>query len=361
MPDDRQSDYSMLGSDDDDLHALDGILDGDHDRDDAEAGLELDDHQAGEIRRIFMTTLPQYLEPVEQMLDSLIEDGVGEQGMVAALDAALSGIATAAGRIGLDDIEEPVEQLRERLLVLEEGEVPDTTRRALLAELAEIRSVAGIAPAEGEAGETGGLFATLRQRGLDPGTLATLTAAGLVSASQFEVGAHDEVMAVTGLDAEAVDHIYSLLGLQGRSASRAPTGLETLEPDLQRALESQIDAEEHVSRARSEAKQLLRRRDALQAAIHASQQRRDATTAEISRSTARTSELLVALREVRTMRAKLDAERREVERESEAMRARVERLTGEREGLARASKELGEMLAGASRHVGGILEGVERT
>ena len=38
-------------------------------------GLELDDQQANEIRNIFLTTLPQYLEPVEEMLDQLFELG----------------------------------------------------------------------------------------------------------------------------------------------------------------------------------------------------------------------------------------------------------------------------------------------
>jgi len=97
-----------------------GILSwGDHDGHDADAaGLEIGEDQAQEIKGIFLTTLPQYLEPVEQMIDQLFaardaETGDGWQ----ALSATLSSLSAAASRIGFDDIMNGLD----RMIALVEG------------------------------------------------------------------------------------------------------------------------------------------------------------------------------------------------------------------------------------------------
>ena len=195
--------------DDDDESFLDILEEGVY-ADDEGDGLELDESQAREIRHVFLTTLPQYLEPVEQMLEQLLADGA-DAGVLDALETTLSSIGAAAARLGIEDICDALEIIGEQVTQLhEQGWSDPELRRAVMASLRRIERIAagtvgdsialeGELP-EKKRGET--LVTAFRDiEGIDPSALQRLTAAGIVSVDQLQMARPHEIVAVSGLSA----------------------------------------------------------------------------------------------------------------------------------------------------------------
>ena len=83
--------------------------------DDIAGAVELDSFQAKEIRTIFFTTLPEYLEPVEQMIEQLLDPAGAAPEVRDPLCATLSSISQAAARIGIDEVPALLDRMRGRI------------------------------------------------------------------------------------------------------------------------------------------------------------------------------------------------------------------------------------------------------
>lgn len=207
----------------DDLSIFDDMAFGDHEGDehdeDDDEGLELDESQSVEIRKIFLITLPQYLEPVEQMIDVLMQPGSSDEATFQTLATTLASISAAADRVGITDVLNEIDNMRGLLHELQDADESEreATEQALLQSLAAIQAIsesaggASRAPDGDEARET--IFSALHGvPGVDPAALKKLTAAGLVNLEQLRIARPDEVVAVTGLSEDVVDAILKAVG-----------------------------------------------------------------------------------------------------------------------------------------------------
>ena len=79
--------------------------------DDTGGLLEVDDRQLEEIREIFGTAFPQYLQPVEEIVEQILS-GKGDPESFQALDGMLTSLETASTRMGFDDILKLLTDLR---------------------------------------------------------------------------------------------------------------------------------------------------------------------------------------------------------------------------------------------------------
>lgn len=225
--------------------------------DEGSADLELDAFQATEIRSIFLTTLPDYLEPVKQMLEQLLSSDDPTE-MRQALDTTLESIQTAASRVQIDDVSEVVQHMRAHLR--ESGPIAEESRDSLWAGLGRIEQlVAGVATEARPHSET--LVSALGRVGdIDRGVLEKLTAAGLVTVDQIRMADPREIVAVSGLDAGVVQRVVNAVAEQPPAPAQqrpvssplasappapdTPTGDDTLETLLRRQVEDELALEE---------------------------------------------------------------------------------------------------------------------
>ena len=173
--------------------------------DEGTADLELDAFQATEIRSIFLTTLPEYLEPVRQMLGQLSQPSDDPSEIHAALDTTLQSIQTAASRVAIDDIAELVREMREQLPDPDQA-IDSDEMQGVWASFRQIEQIAGAEATGQERSHSETIVAALaRVGGVERGVLEKLTAAGLTTVDQIRMADPKEIMAVSGLDAAAVE------------------------------------------------------------------------------------------------------------------------------------------------------------
>jgi hypothetical protein len=180
---------------------------------DESPGLEPDEQQLEEMRRIFGTTLPQYLQPVEEMAAQILSGG-GTKETEDALVATLSSLGEAAGRMGFGEVKASLDGLRQRFESKENQKTAEF-REAVLGDLIDLKDIglemAGTSmaptPAQGES-----LLAALRgMKGLDEAALGRLTKAGVLTVEQVRKGRPDEIAVVSGLDLALVHRIRAHL------------------------------------------------------------------------------------------------------------------------------------------------------
>lgn len=298
-----------------DLSFLDNLGSGDHaDEEGFHGGLELDDSQAEEVRWIFISSLPQYLEPLEQMTSQLLEDGYDEE-LQRAATVTLASIADAATRVGIDDVADLAQHMREQILLLDEDEAPDAALRdGIRRALQDLGNVAGD-PSElssdsvpAERSKT--IVAAFHDiEGVDKSVLQRLTAAGLVTVDQLLMAARHEIVAVTGLDAATVDRIVDAVSPAG-PASAHTAGAAVSEPpegdhaELRKQLRARVDAELALDRTRFSLLQLRHRILALRDELTSSERRRDELRDELTAARARVASKWVVLGDERALRAK---------------------------------------------------------
>ena len=203
-------------SDAGDSPLLDGVVfeEGTHEEGGA-SGLELDPQQAAEIRKIFLTTLPDYLTPIKEMVARLSSEADEDGQIRSALSKTIASIAEAASRVKLDDVAASMQALREDVILLGDPGEPQgplmkriTTALVALSDLAES---GGAAPADvhREAhAET--ILAVLGDAGVDGASLQKLVAAGVIYVDQLCDADPKEVVMVSGLDAQTVAKLVRL-------------------------------------------------------------------------------------------------------------------------------------------------------
>ncbi len=184
-------------------------------------GLELDAQQAGEIKSIFLTTLPQYLEPVAEMLDQLFADASNAEAQTT-LHATLASLTTAAARIGVEEARKRLQGMCDLVASVDNtpGPVAAELQEQLQWQLAELRRLSqGDAPLEDRSPTLVSVLSG--HEAIDGGVLRRLTAAGVVTVEQMLMARPDEVVAVSGLDAATVQRILAVLAERRAGASPA--------------------------------------------------------------------------------------------------------------------------------------------
>ena len=187
---------------------------------DDEAGLEVDERQQEEIRRIFGTSFPQYLQPVEEIIGQIVS-GEGDPESQDALSGMLSSLLEASERMGFSAVHQLVGRLGSTVAMLEglEGDPADDALKndidAIIRDLkAMAREMSGEPPDEGSgAGQTSQtVVAALKNKpGVGKLVLKRLSAAGLVTVDQLLVARPDEIAAVAGIDIDIVHTILRYL------------------------------------------------------------------------------------------------------------------------------------------------------
>jgi predicted flap endonuclease-1-like 5' DNA nuclease len=192
--------------------------------------LETDDRQAAEIREIFGTAFPQYLQPVEEILEQILA-GKADEESFQALVGMLSSLESASLRMGFDNIHKALKQLNERVSALDQGTtapVPRDKREAVLGDLLEIKDLAE--QMAGDSRVSGAekqktIFSALKgKKGIGDLVLRRLSAAGIITVDQLGMGRPAEIAAVSGLDIEIVNNVLTVLKEDGllKKLSTAP-------------------------------------------------------------------------------------------------------------------------------------------
>lgn len=354
---------------DEDGSDLDGILlEESTGADEDSAGLELDAFQATEIRSIFLTTLPDYLEPVRQMLDQLLSaDDPGE--MRQALDTTLESIQTAASRVQIDDVSEVVRNMR--ALLGGSGPIPEENRDSLWAGLARIEGiVADVATEEARPRSETIVSALARAGGIDEGVLEKLTAAGLVTVDQIRMADPREIMAVSGLSAGVVERIVA--AVTGRASAAVPDGPpqapeyagSTDEPapadELERLLRRQVDGELEIEERKG---QLLRARTKLlELGDQLAGAKAERAALEKALATARTNsgDKLKTLSHFETRKSRIEEEHRARRHELDRIESRISDLERRSQAVEDERARFSERVSVATRTLERIVKSSRR-
>ena len=198
-----------------------------------ESGLEIDDRQSADIRQIFGTAFPQYLQPVEELVDQILS-GKGDAESLGALTGTLSSLMTASSRMGFDNVHDLLRQLHATASGLDSDALssPSTEiREAIVGNLMDLKEVAqemaGQALLE-QGGRSKTIFSALQgKEGVDKDVLRRLTSAGLVSVDQLLMAKPEEIAVVSGIDIGSVHHILELLSRDdqlGERSQQRPAG-----------------------------------------------------------------------------------------------------------------------------------------
>jgi len=374
------------------------LLEEDGHDDNGESGLALDDAQAEEIRRVFLVTLPQYLEPVEQMVEQLFASGYADDDIRKALDTTLSSIADAASRIGVEEIRAGVTRIREELVRLDDepDQPPFRIRDEIVATIEEIKKVAsGTAEPiprgrEGAGSQT--IFKALEGiEGIDRSVLQQMTAAGLVTVDQLKMARPDEIVAVTGLDESVVQKILASLldaeapskqetqasvehetaaapvqEVEGRRRRAAvpppvedgakgpePADHDALHANLSAKLRAQVEAEAALNEVRVEVQRLRALVASHREDMATAENTREDKRAALDRLRDRLADRLTALGETRAGRDELDSKLIDTEDTLRQAERRIAKLREQRQELldeaARSAQEVADLVQRVER------------
>ncbi|MBN2496117.1 MAG: hypothetical protein JXR96_16100 [Deltaproteobacteria bacterium] len=317
-------------------------------KDDSIGFLEVDDHQSEEIREIFGTAFPQYLQPVEEMLEQILT-GHGDTESLEALNGMLSSLKSATERMGFDDAYKLLDDLHESISDLEPelgAPMPTEVREAILGHVIAIRDLAEQMSGGqvGDPGQQKTIYAALKdKKGVGDLVLRRLSAAGLVTVDQLLAARPDEVSAVTGLSQEIVHKLIRLLEADDAAASEE---VESLHGQAAEKLRTEVELEARVEDLRAEARRLRARvhernaeLDSLHLGLAAMKRELDSLSSKMAERGA----------QLERIRARRDALSRKVLSSEEAMRrheCRLEALCRERRCLMQQADGLGRAISG---------------
>jgi hypothetical protein len=213
---------------------LEGVLleEGTSQDDGTSGGLELDAQQAAEIRQIFLTTLPDYLQPIKEMVARLAGETDDDGKIRGSLAKTIASIGEAAARVKIDDVTRTMETLREDVILIGDPSEPQEPLRAKIeAALASLEQLVGktSAGAPQDRGET--LLSALRGApGIDASIIQDLVSAGVVYVDQLLGADPKDVAMVSGLDSATVAKIFRALEPKKASAKSAGFPVIASEP-----------------------------------------------------------------------------------------------------------------------------------
>lgn len=325
--------------------------------DDTDGLLEVDDRQSEEIREIFGTAFPQYLQPVEEIVEQLLS-GKGDAESLQALDGMLASLEAASARMGFADIHKLLTHLHEQVSGLEgvlSEPVPAEVRETILGDVLELRDLADQmsagGPAEpGERQRT--IFTALKgKEGIGDLVLRRLSAAGLVTVDQLLMAKPDEIAAVTGLGSDIVENLLKVLATEETPAApppEIPAEVESLHEQVLEKLKAEVEAESSLEDLKAGIRRLRSRVLERRAQLNALDESLDEMQKAFRLLSDRMAERAAFIDEVRAQRdnlARCCAASEESMRQEEI---RIEALSQERRSLKEQAGDL-------SRAVGGLL------
>lgn len=343
--------------------------------DDTDGFLEVDEHQSEEIREIFGTAFPQYLQPAEEIIEQILS-GKGDTESLEALDGMLSSLKAASSRMGFDDIHKLLNHLHEQVSDLDgvlSDPVPAGAREAILGDVLELRDLAdqmggGGQTESGERQRT--IFTALKgKEGVGDLVLRRLSAAGLVTVEQLLMAKPDEIAAVTGLGPDIVQNLLDVLSEeesptapprvpQGQEAPGEPTAVErpvempaeveSLHEQVLEKLRAGVAAESSIEDLKAEIRRLRYRVLDRRAQLNSLDESLDEMKKALRLRSGRMAERAAFIDEIRARR---DALARRCSSSEETIRQeeiRIETLSQERRSMKEQAVSLG-------RAVGGLL------
>jgi hypothetical protein len=348
----------------------------DEEQEDAGDGLELDDRQSDEIRRIFAATLPQYLEPVEEMTAQVLKNGAAAD-TIEALQGTLSSLTVAATRVGFDPVVESltafVEQIK-RLSELDGEAVPQEVRETILGDLIDLKDLAReLGGDDAEQPESAGtIYQALRDcTDLDQSILPRLSAAGLTRVEQLTMANPDEIAAVTGLDLEVVAQLLRrVTGEPEPEPSQhedvsAGTNVEelSLDPgDLRRVLEQklrqQVEAEAAIEELRAEIGRQRAEKQEQREALRAARQAREALRVELAETTGELRQRRACLTQVEVGRRGRLRRYESAAEEVKTQEFRLQRVKSRLERITQTDEALGDDVEALTTRVKRLLSRV---
>ncbi|HEY3357052.1 MAG TPA: hypothetical protein VGQ83_27630 [Polyangia bacterium] len=175
-------------------------------------GLELDERQIEEMRGIFATSLPQYLDPLEELCHQLLGGGGAE--VHASFLAAAGSLREAAEKMSFAAVSDNLRRLEEAVaqLPLVGGAAVDRDgREAVLELILDLRQISEDLGAAHDAVKGRPLVERLAGMPGASETAARLARAGLVLDAQLEGARPDEIAAVSGLGRDQVARVLAWL------------------------------------------------------------------------------------------------------------------------------------------------------
>lgn len=260
----------------------------DEDHDAQDGLLEADERESAEIKQIFGTTLPQYLKPVEEMLEQILVGQCNTESL-DALSGMIESLLNASSKMGLTNVQEVLSRMNDRILLLEDGQPVDAKLREeffsdlyILDELAREMGNLEDQPKDSHPGKS--LFEVLRNKeGLQASALKKLNTAGIVTTQQFLMARPDEIVAVSGMTIDQVNKIAEIIAsdvdlaerpeVSGESrtqkqpkdsavdsvpdlAAESSSELEALHQQVLISLRKEVELESYIEELRSELRQM---------------------------------------------------------------------------------------------------------
>lgn len=205
-------------------------------------GLVLDEDESSELQGIFATIFPQYLVPIEELIQQILDGQVSAE-IVDGLRAAIGPLISAAKSIGVIKIEEVLQEFKSTIDGIDtEAAIDDDARDGLidvfyrLKELVHTLSDPDV-PGESDSDETGasarrprpetirgGRGDFVKRLGAVDGVAAAdvqrILAAGVSSAEQVLGATADEIAAVAGIDESLAERIQLAFGGRRRRGKK---------------------------------------------------------------------------------------------------------------------------------------------
>lgn len=342
------------------------------DGDELVGGLETDDRQAAEIRQIFGTAFPQYLQPVEEIVEQLLS-GQGDEESVSALGGMLTSLMEVSSRMGFENVYDLLERLSDRISRIDSAP-DDATARAIrediinaMFDLNELAEAMGGGSEPGERQRT--IISALKDKpGIGQLVLRRLSAAGLVTVDQLEMAKPEEIAVVSGVDLEIVHKILEAVDEAGdetpsadgspdwtvkigdeRRTAELPDEVESLHEQVLDQLRKEVDAQAAVDELKADIRtarsRVAEHRAELQLLEEALKKKRAALKSR-SQQTINSAEILDGLT------ADRDILTRRLLRSEDAVQDKRRQL----ESLRRERRQLEQQTANLCRAVGGLVD-----
>ena len=356
--------------------------------DDNDGLLDTDERQAAEIGRIFGTTFPQYLQPIEEIVKEILE-GKSNDESLEAFFGMISSLKDASSRMGFDEVNLLLENLQARISMLDvatDKPADDNDQTAILSEITKLKEIAHEMGGEDDATASEPqqtIFDALKNKeGIGDLVLRRLSAAGLVNVDQLLMAKPDEIAAVSGLGLDVVGQVLHHLAPDkypknktSAPKKQAKTADVTTTPDVEVAndipaelaplhkqvlqnLKAEVETEAVIEDLKAEIRKLQVRIAEQRAEFHSleeSSKERLKATRQLSNETENKATLL---EEIRARRNTLARQCATIEELVRTLEIKLEALIQERNSLETQANNLGRAINGLVDMLGPIRKSV---
>jgi len=206
----------------------------------ASDGLETDDRQAAEIRDIFATAFPQYLVPIEEIVEELTSGKPDPESADVVL-TMLASLIEASHRMGVESTSAALSEVHAAIAAVDwkSGALAPDRRERIVTSFRELKRGSDAMAAAGGVAElpkAQTIYSLLRDNADVPEkTLRKLGAAGLVTVEQVAGAKPEEIAVVAGIEVEVARRLIDRV-----RAMREPVDPIDHELDVPAVLEADI-------------------------------------------------------------------------------------------------------------------------